>query len=171
MQQNTTFEDYLDEWLSSSVTPKLCQPSTNSATVALMTQSDFQESWELPLSVCVTVLADGVTTYKLLACEGREMETNVSLDRAINHIFHPSSSNNNSLCLYLWPGDQSQGFEGYPTDNPLHGPITKDRLELIFHKVGQFLADRQSRLVKDHVGLGITFLAEDESSKDGHASW
>ena len=171
---STNDERDLEQWISRYGEPALVQPSTKHVTVTMMTPSEFKESWELPLSVCIS--GDATASFKLLACDGREMEgasSNVSLDRAIHHIFHPNSSapsttssttsttsNAANPCLYLFPGDQSKGFEGYPTESPLQGPFTKERLEKVFIRLGRMLADRQVRLVGDHVGLGITFLED-----------
>jgi len=159
LEKNKIEDESLQQWLFQSVTPKLVHPSTQTVTVALMTPSEFRECWELPLSVCISW---DPSAFKLLACDAKEImehgSSGISMDRAISHIFHPASSM--SQCLYLWPGDQSQEFEGYPTEVPLQGPFTVERLKVVFQAIQNLLANRKRQLVGDFVGLGITFLKE-----------
>ena len=106
--------------------------STTHVTVALMTAADFSESWELPLAVCLSSTND----FKLLGCGANELRNGVSLEHAVEHLWNASCSEEG---LYLWPGDQSQGFEGYPTESPLAGPFSRLRLAAVLERLGEFL--------------------------------
>ena len=135
----------LETWLKQSVDAKIAS-STSSVTVTLMTEKDFKESWELPPSVCISYLGDrsGVV-FEMLAYEGREIKgsTDVALGTAVGYLL--SFFSTKQECLYLWPGDQSQGFEGYPTDVPLPGPFPQERLAKILSRLGQVLIEQRSK--------------------------
>ena len=134
-----------DEWFAQLVLPRLHPKSCSNdiqaagqmiraATVALMTPSEFKESWELPLSLCIFPNAQ----CKRLGFDAREIdsdESTVTMAQALSHILPTATTHEQQLqeeqCLYLWPGDQSRGFQGYPTEIPLNGPFPIHRLELV----------------------------------------
>lgn len=112
--------------------------------------AEFRESWELGLSVCVSEKRgndddDDRPRFTLLGFGARPVPggDNVSVERAVAHILPwdppPQQLEEQQQLLYLWPGDQSEGFEGYPTESPLAGPFSRLRLAAVLERLGEFL--------------------------------
>lgn len=159
-----------NEWMERIVRPMLQRRDHNTngiikaVTVSLLTPQEFRDMWQGGLSLVIQVVLVMDPTKKSndtmirlcckrLACGSRHISGTADdedVSTAVAHILPPTMLQPNNrtshLGLYVWPGDQSQGFQGYPIDTPLMGPFfTQAQLIAILETLGHAVAHEMDK--------------------------